>query len=256
MEKLIRVAIVEDNIGFCKVMEDALTQSGKFQIAGSATDGESGMKLITESQADVALIDIAIPKKDGLYILEELKKTPDKKPVCIVISGINQENITKKALEAGADYYIVKPFDMPLMIRRIEEVYEFKKGTPQVRRPSVQEPEQDAETFVTNILRNIPVPNNLKGYGYLKYGILLSIDDPSILDSITKVLYPTIAEHFATTSTRVERAIRHAIETTWIKGHGENFVRLMGTNADHGSKPSNSMFIASVVELYLMNSKK
>ncbi|MCL2462831.1 MAG: response regulator, partial [Defluviitaleaceae bacterium] len=220
------------------------------------------------NRVDVALMDVALPRKDGLFILEELNKRPaDKRPAVIVmISGISQEHITNQAFALGADYYMVKPIDVDLLIKRSLEILESKAGSipkssppqPQAETASVpaasakSAPRREVEAFVTDMLHRIQISTNLKGYNYMKLAIVMGIENPKVLNGITKSLYPAIARECRTTATRVERAIRHAIDSAWAKGCGGNYQELLGYGDSAESKPTNSVFITSLVELYGM----
>lgn len=263
MDGRVRIAIVEDNDLWRRAIEDALALDGRFTLIGSAADGEAGLELILGSRADVALLDVALPKKDGLYILEELGKLPpeEKPAVCVMITGISQEHVTRKALEAGADYYMVKPIDVDLLIRRALEIYESKKGAapPAALAPAASAAppvknsrRREIEAFVTDLLHKMQISTSLKGYGYLKYAVVMGIEDPAALGGITKTLYPAIAREFKTTPTRAERAIRHAIDSTWAKGYGKNYRELLGYGDAGEPKPTNSVLISSLAELYEM----
>jgi two-component system response regulator (stage 0 sporulation protein A) len=252
----IKVIIVEDNVNFCQDIQNALNNDGDFEVAGIARDGQTGLEMILNTEVDVLLLDVVIPVMDGLYILEELKKAPDKKPVCIMITNVNQDAITRKALQLGADYFIVKPFDMNLVVKRVKEIFEFKNQSG-VRVNTGAQPIQkldeynaSPDDYINAVLNRIPIASNLKGYTYLKTALSLSINDRRILDRVTKTLYPAIAKECRTTSARVERAIRHAIETAWKKGYGRNYFLMIGYPDENGSKPTNSQFISSLTDLY------
>lgn len=253
--EIIKVLVVEDNVKICQFIADCLEESGLYHVVGTAHNGIDGLSQILAKEVDVALLDVVLPLKDGISILEELEHHPEKKPVCIMLSGVSHDHITQKALNAGADYFIVKPFDIVLLIKRIQEVYEDKKKSMQATSPEnmkVSLP-HTPEEFVSGILRKIPISPNLKGYTYLKTAILLAIEDKSMLVGITKILYPTVARNHHSTSVRVERAIRNAIENAWKRGHGVNFYKLIDSGEINESKPTNGVFISAVVEMY--NSK-
>lgn len=249
---MIKVLVVEDNSKFCKLITECLENSGSYRVVGTASNGVDGLREILENDVDVALIDVVLPNKDGISILEELEQYPEKKPVCIMLSGVSHDHITRKALNAGADYFIIKPFDIGLLVKRIREVYIDKKKSMQIASPEDLHVSlaHTPEEFVSGVLRKIPISPNLKGYTYLRSAILLAIEDKGMLDGITKVLYPTVARNHRSSSVRVERAIRNAIENAWKKGHGANFYKLIDSSEINESKPTNGVFISAVVEMY------
>ncbi|MDR3240149.1 MAG: sporulation transcription factor Spo0A [Clostridiales bacterium] len=257
-EKKIRIAIIEDNEKYSGQIEQAFQEEGTCEVIGAARDGKAGLDLVLSREVDAALIETVLPVMDGLFILEELKNFPEKKPVCVMLSEGNLESVTRHALQLGADYFILKPFDTALMVKRVIEVYRYKKQSS-LRAGSQMAAlfpktsafvERDPESFVHGVLHNIPISTHLKGYTYLKEAIALSISNGKMLHGVTKILYPTVAQVCQTTPTRVERAIRHAIETAWSKGYGHNYCQLMGFPDLSGRKPTNSQFISAVTDLY------
>jgi two-component system response regulator (stage 0 sporulation protein A) len=249
MDKMaLRVAILDDDIILAETVADFLCNSGRYEIVGIARDGEQGLALIRENAVDVAVIDLLMPGKDGFFVLEELDRNPENKPVCIVLSGISRESVTRMAFDKGADYYILKPFDLNMLDRRINEVYE-KKYVNRIAPP--RKPLKDRpEDYVLRFLHGIPIPNTLNGYDFLKQAIIMAIEDDSLLEGITKRLYPVIGKKNKSTGQRVERAIRHAIEMAWERGGGKNYARLMGYGASEPPRPTNGAFISAVVERY------
>ena len=256
--KRIRLAIVEDNLDFRDLIKNFLINSGDFDVVAEAGNGEEGLRVILENELDVALIDVVLPVKDGLYILEQLRDKPQNKPVCIMLSGISQDSVTSRSLVLGADYFILKPFDLDLLGRRIKEVYNAKimKKKTGVWVNDLSDKAAKIEEFVTVCLRKIPIPTNLKGYLFIKTAIMLAIHDPNILGGITKMLYPTVAKMLQSTPSRVERAIRHAIETAWDKGYGVNYYKMLGYRETDLPKPTNSAFVSSITELYLAQDRE
>ncbi|MDR1541847.1 MAG: sporulation transcription factor Spo0A [Clostridiales bacterium] len=251
----IKVLIVVDNIDFYVSIKETLLEDADFEVIGSANDGVTGLDMIRKNQVDVALIDILLPIKDGLFILEELRKDPLRKPTCIILSDVNQSSIIRKALQLGADYFIVKPFDLSLLITRVKEIYEFKNQSNGRRRgvdviQKIDEMDASPDEYIDIILTRIPIPSNVKGFSYLHCAISLVINNGLLLKSVTKTLYPEVARLCGSTPTRVERAIRHALNTAWSKGSGTNYFYLTGVPNSHLIKPTNSEFIGAVANLY------
>ncbi|MCI5623253.1 MULTISPECIES: sporulation transcription factor Spo0A [Anaerostipes] len=252
MEK-INVAIADDNQRMVEMMTRLLEQEDDINVVGSTDNGEDVLEIIKEKQPDVVLLDIIMPKLDGIGVLEKLNEEPvNKKPEIIMVSAMGQENVCEEAMELGASYYILKPFDSRMMIRKIKQIkngQNHSKPFVSVREQQKGITENQLEIIVTNMIHEIGVPAHIKGYQYLRDSIMLAIYDMDILNSITKQLYPAIAEKFQTTSSRVERAIRHAIEVAWGRGKMDTIDALFGYTVHAGKgKPTNSEFIALIAD--------
>lgn len=256
MEKL-NVAIADDNERMLQVLGDIVRSDEEFHVVGTAKDGEEAYEMIKNKEPDVVLLDIVMPKLDGLTVMDKIKndKNMKKYPAFIMISAIGQEKITEDAFDLGADYYIMKPFDSDVVINRIKHVREtanrktteLRKVNPYEKKENIEE--RDLESDVTNIIHEIGVPAHIKGYQYLREAIMMSVTDMEMLNSITKILYPSIAKRFQTTPSRVERAIRHAIEVAWSRGKMDTIDELFGYTIHNGKgKPTNSEFIALIAD--------
>mgnify|MGYP002570707762 CR=1 FL=1 len=257
MEKL-NVAIADDNEKMVEVLGQIIEEDKDLELVGKAHNGEEICNIIKEREPDVVVLDIIMPKMDGLTVMENcqhdhmLKKTP----AFIVVSAVGQERITEDAFSLGAEYYMLKPFDNQVLLNRIKNLR--RRSDRRIRenvRPSVVREEPGAygtrnlETDVTNIIHEIGVPAHIKGYQYLRDAIILAVNDIEMLNSITKVLYPTIAKKHQTTPSRVERAIRHAIEVAWSRGKMDTIDALFGYTVSTGKgKPTNSEFIALIAD--------
>lgn len=258
MEK-ITVAIAEDNELMLGLLEDIVTNDKELNVVGTARNGEDIYKIIKEDEPDVVLLDIVMPKLDGLGVLDKVNqdKTLKKLPTFIMVSAIGQDRVTEDAFKLGADYYIMKPFNESIIISRIKraqkELTEKKQEIAPVFSPKadkkVEKTEEDLETDVTEIIHEVGVPAHIKGYQYLRDAIVMSVKDMDMLNSITKVLYPTIAKKYQTTPSRVERAIRHAIEVAWSRGRMDTLDDMFGYTINRGKgKPTNSEFIALITD--------
>lgn len=252
----IKILIADDNKDFSSVLSEFLNVQSDFEIIGIAKDGVEAINLITKKSPDVVILDIIMPHLDGLGVLEQLNAlSPEKIPKAIVLSAVGQDKITQKALALGAEYYVVKPFDMDVFAKRIRESMG-SAATTNVRRnllghPSIisHERSYDIEAAITNIIHEIGVPAHIKGYLYLRDSITMVINNMELLSAVTKELYPSIARKYNTTSSRVERAIRHAIEVAWGRGRVEVINSLFGyTIHNEKGKPTNSEFIAMVAD--------
>jgi len=253
----LNVAIADDNEKMVQLLEDIVRSDEELNVVGTAKDGLEACDMIRSKQPDVVLLDIVMPKLDGLTVLEKINNDQSlkKHPAFIMISAIGQEKITEDAFNKGADYYIMKPFDNDLVINRIKLVRDRNtKSSNEPRMANAYEKspkpaEHDLETDVTNIIHEIGVPAHIKGYQYLREAIMMSVNDIEMLNSITKILYPTIAKQFQTTPSRVERAIRHAIEVAWSRGKMDTIDELFGYTINNGKgKPTNSEFIALIAD--------
>jgi len=248
MDKL-KVAIADDNESMLRILGDVISNEADLSLVGKATNGEETINIIKEQEPDVVLLDIIMPKLDGLSVMERIRDDKNIKnvPTFIIVSAVGQQGITEDAFNLGANYYIMKPFDNDVLLNRLRCIKNISKNHfPNTRVNSnaelstCQVSDRSLESNVTDIIHEIGIPAHIKGYQYLREAILLSIKDNDIINSITKVLYPTIAKKFQTTSSRVERAIRHAIEVAWNRGNTETLNDLFGYTVSNGKgKPTN-----------------
>ncbi len=255
MEKL-NIAIADDNERMVQLLDRIVSSDEELEVVGKAGNGEELIEIIKEKKPDVVLLDIIMPKLDGLTVMDRVNHEPNlKKPAFIVISAVSQEKMTEDAFELGADYYILKPFDNETVVNRIKRVRSRQQRSfSKMRKTSTYESqkeymENNLETDVTNIIHEVGVPAHIKGYQYLRDAIIMSVGDMEMLNSITKILYPTIAKRHQTTPSRVERAIRHAIEVAWSRGKMDTIDELFGYTVSNGKgKPTNSEFIALIAD--------
>lgn len=254
MEKL-SVAIADDNENMLRLLSDIVRTDEELQVVGTAKDGEEAYEMIRTKEPDVVLLDIVMPKLDGLGVMDKVNsdKNMKKHPNFIMVSAIGQEKITEDAFRRGADYYIMKPFDKDIIVNRIKMVKQnSQKKNVELRAVGAYESvkqfsRRSLENDVTNIIHEIGVPAHIKGYQYLRDSIIMAVTDVDMLNSITKILYPTIAKKYQTTPSRVERAIRHAIEVAWSRGKMDTIDELFGYTIHNGKgKPTNSEFIALI----------
>ena len=251
----INVAIVDDNERMVTLLENILNEDDEINIVGTGGDGMQALDLIQEKEPDVVLLDLIMPKLDGLEVLQKVNTEMEikKKPNFIIISAIGQENITEDAFELGASYFIMKPFDNEVVLNKVHQTQRSKRYTNvhnkynMIGDAAVAYMPRNLENDVTNIIHEIGVPAHIKGYQYLRDAIIMAIENRDVINSITKVLYPTIAKMNATTSSRVERAIRHAIEVAWNRGKMDTINEVFGYTIHTGKgKPTNSEFIALI----------
>ncbi|MCI8506758.1 MAG: sporulation transcription factor Spo0A [Lachnospiraceae bacterium] len=255
MAKL-QVAIADDNERILQLLDNIISRDDEFEVVGKANNGEEAYSLIKEKEPDIMLLDIIMPKLDGLSVMEKVGKDQalKKRPEFIVITAIGQERITEDAFHLGASYYIMKPFDSDMVLNRMKHIGKGQHRTIENRKivpyeSKEQYIERNLETDVTSLIHEIGVPAHIKGYSYLRDAIILAVSDMEMLNSITKLLYPTIAKMHQTTPSRVERAIRHAIEVAWNRGKMDTIDSLFGYTINTGKgKPTNSEFVALIAD--------
>ena len=261
----IRVVIADDSLFLCEYISDYFQSQSDIELVDIAHDGIEAIDKIRRNRPDVALIDCAMPKLDGLGVLEVLSKDISIKPqVCIMVSGIGDDTVTKRAYELGANYCIIKPFDNDILADRIRM---FFKGAVKSNLPPIptipihnggpNKPQTNGnstlEEQVTNLLHEIGVPANIRGYRCLRTAILKTVENLDLLQYVTKELYPTVARELNTTPSSVERAIRHAIGLVWDHGNSKALEQLFGTKT---KKPSNSEFIALIADIIRLKNIK
>ncbi|PTM58543.1 sporulation transcription factor Spo0A [Desmospora activa] len=249
MEKM-RVVLADDNREFAQLLRDHLNAQDDIEVIGVAYNGNEVLDLLDREIPDLLVLDIIMPHLDGLGVLERLNEWSEPLPKIIMLTAFGQENITQRAVELGAAYYILKPFDMELLTQRIRQM-QGQTGsatrTPLTGPSSSRSDNLDAN--ITNVIHEIGVPAHIKGYLYLREAITMVYNEVELLGAITKTLYPRIAEKYNTTPSRVERAIRHAIEVAWSRGNMESIRKLFGYTINVSkAKPTNSEFIAMVAD--------
>lgn len=257
----IRVLIGDDNREFCEVLRTFVEGQPDFEVAGVAHNGAEVLDLVERTAPDVVILDIIMPHLDGIGVLEELhRREMGRRPRIVMLTAFGQENITQRALEMGADYYVLKPFSFDVLAIRIRQM--LGNGETALARDAVQDPivarltGRGLDADVTQIIHEIGIPPNIKGYRYLREAIIIMVERDGRFGGITKELYPAIARQYQTTPSRVERAIRHAIEVAWNRGNIDTLSRLFGhTISRERGKPTNSQFIAAVADKLRMEMK-
>ena len=258
---VISVAIADDNERMVEILDNIVKKESDIRIVGKANNGEDVYHIIKEKEPDVVLLDLIMPKLDGLSVMERINKdqTIKKHPKFIVISAIGQEAITEDAFNLGAHYYIMKPFDNEMVLSRVKSIKHDCEAGVSKEHPtgcSEQSVYENLENDVTDIIHEVGVPAHIKGYQYLRDAIIMVIREPEMLNSITKILYPTIAKRNQTTPSRVERAIRHAIEVAWGRGNMDIINSLFSYTVSTGKgKPTNSEFIALIADKIRLQNK-
>lgn len=244
VKEQIRVLVVDDNEGLIGMLKEYFSDHEKISIVKEAHDGLEGINVIEENKSDydVLLLDLIMPKKDGLYVLEEMKKRNIDKPVIIGTSFNADETITRIS-KYNPKHFILKPFDMSDLEQKIMDAANYIPDT----NSKINLYHNNLEISVTKLLHGLGVPSHIKGYQYIREGVILMYEKPDIVGAITKELYPEIANRFDTTVSRVERAIRHAIEVSWNRGDIDLMEEIFGHSVDYDrAKPTNSEFIVTV----------
>jgi len=260
---MLKVLVADDNREFNELLTSYLEMEPDFEIVGSAYNGKETLEMVKEHNPDVLLLDIIMPYLDGIGVLEELPRLGlEKMPHVIMLTAFGHENMTRRAVELGASYYILKPFSMEILadrIRQLDGAAASYTPAPASTRPAVVKESRrkiSLEEEVTEILHQIGIPAHIKGYLYLREAIIMVVEEIELLGSVTKVLYPTIAQRFNTTASRVERAIRHAIEVAWSRNNIDVIKKFFGyTIKTEKGKPTNSEFIAMMADRLRLNNK-
>ena len=245
MEHATTVLIADSADDFCSSLSAALRKADGFQLVGIATDGEQAIRMIQERRPDILVLDLMLAKMDGLSVLKVVS-TMERPPKTLATSGFVTEYVSTAAANLGARYLMLKPCDMAALVDRLEEI----RGSAMLRlNVQRRQDKTSIESLVTGIIHEIGVPAHIKGYQYLREAIIIAVNDMDVINAITKVLYPQVAKTFQTTPSRVERAIRHAIEVAWDRGDLDTLQRFFGyTVSNTKGKPTNSEFIALIAD--------
>ena len=258
MTTKIKVGIAEDNKDFAEILTDFFEAQNNIEVVFTVYDGLQAVEAVIREKPDILVLDLIMPYLDGLGVLEKISEMDiDNSTRTIILSAIGQESMIHKAIDLGAEYYVVKPFDLDILTKRIYQItgidqnqsMDIKSNIYKKTTDSGSHKNNDLEVDITNIIRKVGVPAHIKGYQYLRHGITMVVENVYILGAITKELYPAIAKKNNTTPTRVERAIRHAIEVAWNRGDIGTINSLFGyTIHSNKGKPTNSEFIALIAD--------
>lgn len=258
METKSRVLIADSGEDFRFLMAETISAEEDMTVVGAAGDGIETLALVEQKHPHVIVMDLVLTKLDGLGVLQKLSQIPQK-PAVIIVSGFFNDHVIQEAAELGAYYFMPKPCDVPALLCRIRQIStQNRSAAGSAKQPGVDmsRREENLEAVVTDVIHEIGVPAHIKGYQYLREAIILTINDMDIINSVTKVLYPSVAKRFATTPSRVERAIRHAIEVAWDRGDIETLQKFFGyTVSNVKGKPTNSEFIAMIADCLSLRRK-
>lgn len=253
MDSEIKIMIVDDNRDFCEILKEYFEGLEDCVVSGVAYHGLQAVEMLAEELPDVIILDLIMPHLDGIGVLEKLSlEYGESRPKVIILTAFGQEAMTRRAVELGANYYILKPFDLEILANRVRQLAHNQGGQAQNTLPKTR----NLDVEVTNLMHQMGIPAHVRGYQYIRDAILMVVDEMGLLGAVTKELYPAIAERYNTTSSRVERAIRHAIELAWDRGNIELMNKFFGytINVERG-KPTNSEFIAMVADRLRVGTK-
>lgn len=270
----VNVVIVDDNPMILNTLDEVISSEAGLSIIGRADNGKDAIDMIKDTQPDVVLLDLVMPQMDGITVVENIKKKTSmlKNPAFIILSAVGGEQMTEEAFQAGANYFLMKPFDKDILVNKIRRIGKrpvrpvpgkvleapLKAATPEEAAMNREEyMKEHLETDITKMLHELGIPAHIKGYQYLRDAISMVVRDREMMEAVTKILYPEIAKKNYTSSSRVERAIRHAIEVAWGRGSLEVIDELFGYTISTGKgKPTNSEFIALIADKICLDYKK
>jgi len=263
MGKEIKIIIADDNRNFCQLLQNYLQGQEDLSIVGMAYNGLEAWELIQTQEPDLIILDLVMPNLDGLSVLERInERTTMTRPKIIMLTAFGKESLTHQAMMLGVDYFILKPFDLDILDKRIRSLTQDMSSSTPTQFSSVSPilttvgRELNIVGEVTTMMHQIGIPAHVKGYQYIRDAILMVVEDVSLLGAVTKELYPGIAKKYNTASSRVERGIRHAIELAWERGHTDTLKRIFGYSMNiERQKPTNSEFIALLADKFRMMSK-
>ena len=236
MDNRIKVMLTDVNEDARSMLQDALEKTGRFTVVGSTGDGNEVLQMVADAKPDVLVLDLILPGMDGLGILRRLDG--EKRPKILAVSNFVTQEVVAEAGNLGASMFLRKPYNESAMVEHLISLAE--KNEKQLHGPGLEE-------LVTSIIHEVGVPAHIKGYQYVREAIMITVENMDVINSVTKVLYPEVAKRYHTTPSRVERAIRHAIEVAWDRGDLETLQRFFGyTVSNAKGKPTNSEFIAMI----------
>jgi two-component system response regulator (stage 0 sporulation protein A) len=241
-----KVIVADANDSFRAMLRSTIDKSGDFTVIAAVGDGKSALQQVRDLNPDLLLLDVVLPELDGFGVLEQIQKE-ELGVRCIMVSSFFTEQVVGEALEKGAAYFMPKPFENGALLERM-------RGVCKPAQPVVHP--KNLKNAVTDIIHEIGVPAHIKGYQYLREAILIAVDDMDVINAVTKVLYPEVARRFSTSPSRVERAIRHAIEVAWDRGDLETLQKFFGyTVSNTKGKPTNSEFIAMIADRLVLEGR-
>ena len=269
----VNVVIVDDNPMILNTLDEVISSEAGLSVIGRADNGKDAIDMIKDTQPDVVLLDLVMPQMDGITVVENIKKKTSmlKNPAFIILSAVGGEQMTEEAFQAGANYFLMKPFDKDILVNKIRRIGKrpvrpvpgkvleapLKAATPEEAAMNREEyMKEHLETDITKMLHELGIPAHIKGYQYLRDAISMVVRDREMMEAVTKILYPEIAKRNGTTARRAERAIRHALEVAWDRGDVDTLNSYFGyTIHNLRGKPTNSEFIAMIADKMRLDKK-
>lgn len=249
MERSINLLITNENEEDANLISEKLTKENNLATIDKTSSGLKAIELVKSKNYDLVILDLVLAEVDGFEVIEEIKNL-NKNTKIIVLSALSSDTFIKKAMSLGVDYYMLKPANLDVLSKRVKDLVEGEQISSAISKNT----DKEIEEKITNIFITVGIPAHIKGYQFLREAIKLAMENPDIINSITKKLYPSIAERFDTSASKVERAIRHAIEVAWNRGKIENINNIFGlTVYSNNEKPTNGEFIALVADKMLLD---
>lgn len=246
------IVIADDNIALCNSIKEFIDNQDGYSVVGIAPNGVKALELVEATRPDFLLLDIVMPELDGFGVLSALES---KKPIVIMMSQLATDGFVQKAMQYGASYFLAKPFDYSRLLGLLNELGSVQQAPQKIATSAHSKKIRTIDEKIANLFISVGIPAHIKGYQFLREAIKMTIESPDIINSITKRLYPSIAERYDTSASKVERAIRHAIEVAWNRGKIENINNIFGIKIySPNEKPTNGEFIALIADKLLLES--
>ncbi len=253
----LRVLLVDDNAEMRRAIREQISKQEGMKVVGECANGLEALEFLGKTAVDAMVLDIIMPQMDGYALMEEMRRQQmDNAPQIIVTTALGRDDFIMRAVELGAKYYMVKPFEIQTLVARIREVVGHTGSQPEIVHLGMLQRSQSLDEKLSSLFLTIGIPAHIKGYQFLREAVKMVIETPDIINRITKELYPGIGRRFNTTASKVERAIRHAIEVAWSRGRIDTLNRAFGCKvASKEDKPTNGEFIAMIADKLSMEQR-
>ena len=248
-----KIVLIEDEESLGKKTADFLNTTEEYRVVACATSGREGIDVVLHCRPDAVILDMVLPELDGFSVMDAIRRQ-DRTVKFLVTSAFGSESVIQNAIHHGAGYFLVKPVDFDVLLKRLNDLFVPAEVAPTATEAvEISFSSRKLDEKISNIFITVGIPPHIKGYGYLREGVKMAIRSPEVINNITKKLYPMIGEKYDTSASKVERAIRHAIEVAWNRGRIETINSLFGVRAYVGNeKPTNGEFIALVADKMLL----
>ena len=239
MDNTVTLVLADANEELRGMLAEEMAKTGEFDVVGTAADGQSALRLVLEKHPQLLLTDLLLPELDGFALIDRIREL-EERPKVVVLSALYRDEVVTQAMERGVAFFMPKPCEISSLLEQLRRAVAV--GTEET-------PDRALERLVTEVIHEVGVPAHIKGYQYVREAIVIAVQDMDVINAVTKVLYPEVARRFSTTPSRVERAVRHAIEVAWDRGDLETLQRYFGyTVSNAKGKPTNSEFIAMIAD--------